>query len=110
MSAPPRCTPRRAACAHLAAALAAFVFGGAAVATLTPLTMRPDPLQRLQLLNGTELLVLPDPAHTHSFVPDADASCPSLMLLGLLCIGWALTVAANLGSLHAALAAAAVYA
>lgn len=95
------------ACVRLGAAVAAVA--ASALFNLIPLTMRPEPTQQIVLSDGSTVL-LPDPVHANPFIPDAEASCPSLILLVLVCVGWALTVAANRESLPAALDASAVYA
>ena len=92
---------------RLAAAIVAVL--ASSLVNLTPLTMRPDPTQQIFLSDGTTLLV-PALVHADPFIPDAEASCPSLILLVLIFVGWVLTVAASRESLPAALDAAAVYA
>ena len=96
-----------AACLRLAAALVAVLVSS--LVNLTPLTMRPDPTQKIFLSNSTTLLV-PALVHADPFIPDAEAACPSFALYVLVIVGWVLTMASNRDSLPASLDAAAVYA
>ena len=73
-----------------------------------PTADRRVPVQHVRLPGGGEVW-LPDAAHSRPFIPDADASCPSLLLLLLLLLGCACTTLVNGHSLPSAFDAGAVY-
>ena len=75
---------------RLVSSLVALALAGL-LGVLVPLHMRNEPVQHLTLPNGDIEWVI-DAAHAWPFIPDSQASCPSLVLLALLPTAWAAVV------------------